>query len=307
MVKVLVAAVFIAFALLFSTQASAVTSVTKIAEPRDGLVELSIGSRDLSLTGIRFRLPDQGDTFTVYVKNLEPDEDWVYEYFVVDAAGLYGHPESIFFEFRISREWIEENYVETSTIALSMYDPDDGEWETVTTVKFSEDDEFFYYRASFPRLEALFAVTGTPNPFDISVTLNCNGNGICEPELGEDKENCHDCFGTVADNVCIPSRRTCLNDNVMICSDDGRDYRLEPCDVACSEGECVDQPGLPLAGMAVAANPLYLSVIALLSSVIAYLAFSLRRMKETLGRVEKLAGSQEDIRALAKGREREND
>jgi hypothetical protein len=307
MVKVLVAAVFIVFALLLSTQASAVSSVTTIADPRDGLVELSIDSSTISLAGLSFRLPDQGDPFTVSVENIEPDEEWVYDYFIVDAAGLYGNPESIFFEVKISRDWIDENYVETNTIALSIYDPDEEEWETATTVKFSEDDEFFYYRAGFPRLEALFAVTGTPNPFDIKVTRNCNGNDICEPELGEDKENCHDCFGTAADNVCIPSRRTCLNDNVMICSDDGRDYRLEPCDFACSEGECVDQPSLPVAGMIVAANPLYLSVIALLSSVIAYLAFSLRRMRETLSRVEKLAGSQEDIRALARGRERESD
>jgi hypothetical protein len=302
MVKVVVAAVFVAFALLLSTQASALPSVTKAAAPHDGLVELGIDSMDISLTGIRFRLPDQGESFTIHVEKRAVDYEWVYDYFTLDAVGLYGHPESVTLEVKISRDWLTENYIAPGTVAVSMYDPDDNEWEESTTMKFSEDDEYFYYRAVFPRLEAMFAVTGTPYPFDIRVRINCNGNDMCEPGLGEDAENCRDCFGTAADNVCIPSRRTCLNDNVMICSDDGRDYRLEPCDVACYEGECTDQPEPAVTGMAVMANPLYLSVIALLSSVIAYLAFSLRRMRETLGRVEKLAGSQENIRALAKGR-----
>jgi len=126
---------------------------------------------------------------------------------------------------------------------------------------------------------------------------------VCEPELGEDSENCRDCIRRVTGNICIPAERTCLGDNVFVCGSDGRDYTVEQCDVTCSDGECVAWAGIPTAGMAVAANPVFLSIVALLSSVIAYLTFTLRRMRETLNRVEKIASTQDDIRALAKRRD----
>jgi PGF-pre-PGF domain-containing protein len=298
MVKVLAAAVFAAFVCLISAQASAAFSVTENVVPVSGFVDFDVESRQISLHSIQFRLPDQGEAFQINVQRLEPDDEWVYEYFYVDAVGLYGHPQSIFFEVKISKEWIETNQVEASTIAVSMYDETDDEWETAKTVKFSEDREFVYYRASFPKLETLFVVTGEPYPFEITVTSHCNGNDVCEPELGEDSGNCRDCLRRVTDNICIPGERTCLGDNVFICRSDGRDYLVETCEVTCYEGACVDQ-AVPVTGMILGANPMFLVVVALLSSVIAYLAFTLRRMRETLSRVERLAASNEDVKALA--------
>ncbi len=305
MVKVLVAAAFVVFAIMLSAQVSSAFSVTKNVVPVSGFVDFDVESSRISLHSIEFRLPDQGETFQISVERLEPDDEWVYEYLLVDAVGLYGHPQSIFFEVKISRDWIETNSIEAGTIAVSMYDETDDEWETASTVKFSEDSEFFYYRASFPKLETLFVITGESYPFDITVTSHCNGNDVCEPELGEDSENCRDCLRRVTDNICIPGERTCLGDNVFICRSDGRDYMIETCDVTCYEGACVDQAGIPIAGMAVAGNPMFLAAVALLSSIIAYLAFALRRARETLSRVERLAASNEDIKALTEGRKQD--
>lgn len=300
MVKVLVAAAFVVLVMLISAQASAAFSFTKTTGPVDGVVDFELSVPDIALERINFGLPDQGGKFTFYIEKIETGEEWVYEEFFVDAIGLRGNPESIIFDIKVRKSWIEENDIETSTIALNIYDE---AWERIELLQFSEDEDFVHYRASVPELEAIFAVTGEPVPFEIKVTKHCNGNGVCETELGEDSENCRDCLRRVSGNVCIPSQKTCLGDDVLICSRDGRDYTTEECDVTCSDGECVAVAGIPTAGMAVASNPFFLVVVALLSSVIAYLAFTLRRMKETLNRVEKIASSHDNINALTERRD----
>ncbi len=302
MVKQLAVPVLALVFTVLSCQFAGATTFEKTVSSVDGLVEFEVNEAGISLQDVKFSLADQGGEFTINVEKVETDDERVYEYFYIDAVGLHGSPDSIIFGVEIARTWIDEKNIEPSTIGLNVYVND--RWQWTELLQISDDKDSIYYKAVVPVLEALFAVSGESSPFTIRVTDQCNGNGVCETELGEDSENCMDCMAR-ASPVCVPFQKTCAGDNVMVCGDDGKDFRIKQCDVTCSEGECVSQASLPTAGMVVAENGMFLSVVAFLSSIIAYLAFTLRKMKNTLNRVEKLAISKDDIKFLA-GKNEEN-
>uniref|UniRef100_UPI000B9160FF DUF5018 domain-containing protein n=1 Tax=Methanolobus psychrotolerans TaxID=1874706 RepID=UPI000B9160FF len=60
--------------------------------------------------------------------------------------------------FRITRDWMDNNDIDTDSIVLNRYD---GRWNKLTTVQTNSDDTYLYFEASTPGFSP-FAITGEP-------------------------------------------------------------------------------------------------------------------------------------------------
>ena len=65
--------------------------------------------------------------------------------------------DNILIDFKVSKEWIEENNIDISTIRMTRYH--DGQWQDLPTSYVSEDDEFVYFKAQTPGF-SIFSVVG---------------------------------------------------------------------------------------------------------------------------------------------------
>ena len=65
--------------------------------------------------------------------------------------------ESMKFEFKVEKTWIDENNIDKETVALIRYH--DG-WQHLTTMLLSEDDNYVYYESETPGLST-YTVVGT--------------------------------------------------------------------------------------------------------------------------------------------------
>ena len=65
--------------------------------------------------------------------------------------------ESMKFEFKVAKTWINENNIDKETVILKRYH---DEWQNLTTTYLSEDDTYVYYEAETPGLST-FAVVGS--------------------------------------------------------------------------------------------------------------------------------------------------
>ncbi len=288
--------VFIAV-LLASALAEGVSAASyfRSVNPTEGIVDVSPDS-EMSLQRIYFTV-NRFDSMSLKIESTPGSVDWVYEDFIIDASGLSSTPKGIVADFRVSRYWVNLNNIQTETIALNYYD---GEWQRIEAEQTAEDDDFLYFTAELPVLEAYFAVSGQPLPVSIEVTSYCNSNGACEPEAGENVENCMDCLRRADSNVCVPMEKTCAGSNIMVCNDFGTGFSVEQCLYECAEGECTE-PTLTgaVTGFFVAENAYLLGIVALLASVIAFLGFSLKRTRDDLNRIERVATSNESMKNLA--------
>ncbi|MHC1754223.1 MAG: PGF-pre-PGF domain-containing protein [Methanosarcina sp.] len=103
------------------------------------------------------------------VSNLPSDE--VYEFFNI-WVGNSGYASSKNIEnsvicFKVEKAWMQENRIESSSIALNRYD--DEKWEQLPVTILKEDNEFIYFTAESTGFSS-FAITGKANTFSENVT-----------------------------------------------------------------------------------------------------------------------------------------
>ena len=281
--------------LLFTPMASA--SYTFFLEPGNAMYELEMKQPVLSLKRVYFNVPEQNGRFSVRIDKVDANLDWIYEYIVINTTGLQGEPDYVVFDIQVNKSWIKDKNIGMNTLSLLVYGRN---WEKLSMTPVSEDADFFNYRVQPPKLASVFALSGEPVPVGIRVTSPCDGDGICEPERGEDSENCPECVA-IRTAVCVPAERYCIDSsNLLVCNDVGSDYSVDPCGFGCADGKCLTSPASPLAGMLVGANPLFASVVAILLMIIIYLAMLVKRVRGELTKAEKRKKSYEDIKAFAK-------
>jgi hypothetical protein len=293
MVKAMPLAVLMPAMLSILAPVAIAQSYTFFMEPHEGLVELEIKHPAISVHKIYFNLtghPDKG--FMIRIDKLENDLEWVHDYFSIGTSGLQAEPEPVVIDLKVNKTWTTGQNVDLTTIALSVHD---GIWKRLDAIPYAEDSDFLYYRAVSPKLQALFALSGEPVPVEIRVSSPCNGNDVCEPQLGEDEENCHDCI-SLAQTRCIPSERYCSGDYLLECSEDGSEYTLRLCSYGCAGDACL----LSTAGMAVALNPVIVTVVAVMLAVIILLTFLVKRMRSELLKIEERKESHEEVKRIVK-------
>ncbi len=282
--------------LLFLIPLSGASSYTFYVEPRDRAVEVEIKKPGISLERIYLRFGGQEEDFTLRIDELDPGAERIHDHFIISATGMQAEPYYIVFEVKLNKTLVAEKNIDLQTVALNIYD--DG-WKRLQAVPFAEDSDFLYYRAEPPKLAAQFALSGEPVPVEIRVTSPCNGNDVCEPERGEDEENCPDCI-SASQSICVPAERYCIGDDVFECSADGSSYTILSCDFGCVDGECLLSAPWPTAGMAVALDPVFVSVIIVMLAAISYLALVVRSTRRELLRLEERKPSNEDIKKIMK-------
>jgi len=79
---------------------------------------------------------------------------------------------SVTITFKVEKSWIEGENIDENTITLKRYNPENGGWISLPTVKVSEDATYVYFSATSPGLSYL-AVSGTamtpaPTAFTVS-------------------------------------------------------------------------------------------------------------------------------------------
>jgi len=67
---------------------------------------------------------------------------------------------SVTITFKVEKSWIEGENIDENTITLKRYNPENGGWVSLPTVKVSEDATYVYFSATSPGL-SYFAVSGT--------------------------------------------------------------------------------------------------------------------------------------------------
>jgi PGF-pre-PGF domain-containing protein len=283
-------------ALFFCVYSSAASAEVFMLRPTGGVVELGITDRTFAVEKVYLSLPDQKDEFKIIVESREPDVELVYKYYWINATGLVKGPNWVLLDIRVPISWLRSKNISIESVRFSVYD---GTWKSLPLAPLSADDDYYRYRTQAPMLNTVFALTGEPMPVNIVISTVCNENDICEPDIGEDNENCPDCLRRFPGSVCIPGGRSCVGGDLMICSDYGTGYRLQRCDHGCSGDACLlSPPGLPT-GMFVAADPVFISVVTILAVIIIYLAFSIRKTKEKLERAESRKQSNEELKAIS--------
>jgi hypothetical protein len=296
MVKPLFVAVLVPLALLLLAPMALAQSYTFFMEPGDRFVELEVKHPDMSVHRIYFNITGQDDRYSVRIVKLDSDLEWVHDRFVVITKGIVYPPEDIVIDLKVSKSWIEGENVDLSTVGLLVHD---GLWKRFDPIPYAEDSDFMFYRSESPILNTTFGVTGEPVPVEIDVSSPCNGNDVCEPELGEDRENCPDCV-ILAQTICVPYDKYCSGDSLLECNDDGSDYSLEPCVFGCANDACLLSAPSPIAGMAVAQDPLFITIVAVMLAVILLLTFLVKRMRNELLKVDQRRESHEDVKKLVK-------
>ena len=89
----------------------------------------------------------------------------VFKYLDVSATNLPNEElNQITFEFKVSKEWLEDNDISEWDVVMKHYV--DGVWETLTVEKSSEDDEYVYYSATTESLSS-FVIGGTQSTSEV--------------------------------------------------------------------------------------------------------------------------------------------
>ena len=87
-------------------------------------------------------------------------EDNVYEYFNTSLQTVTNDDfNSATIEFAVSRDWIDANSIDATTVKLSRWDVDSLNWEELTTAEVSSDAEEITYSAVSSHL-SIFSITG---------------------------------------------------------------------------------------------------------------------------------------------------
>jgi len=293
-----IASVAAVILLAISGTASAASYTFFLDPARD--VVLDIGRNGLSLEKVSFQLPKQDARFSISVYKSDSASGRIYEYFQINASGLQSEPQDIAFDVAVNKSWVAQGNIDMNTIALFIYD---GGWSRLTLALMDEDPQYYHFRASPPRLSALFSLVGEPVPVTFTVSSQCNRNYACEPALGETEETCGDCMAAQAATKCVASQRFCTGGYLFVCNDDGSDYRYEDCTFGCIDDACIASSAGPLTGMTTAANPFIIAAFTVLVIVIIYLALMVKGMKNEIGKADRRRQSHEDLKALVKAKD----
>jgi PGF-pre-PGF domain-containing protein len=134
----------------------------------DSNVEYDFPDGEGPVLGISFNAKDDKGTVVAKVQVLKDKPDDVddptgnsYQLMSI-TVGNEGtisdeNADNILIKFKVSKEWIEENDIDPSTIRMTRFH--DGEWQDLPSDSVGEDDEYFYFTAETPGF-SVFSIVG---------------------------------------------------------------------------------------------------------------------------------------------------
>lgn len=89
-----------------------------------------------------------------------PKLDRVYKYFDIKVSDVVNkdNVDNISIDFKVRRDWIEENNLDKDSIVMKRFH---SEWEELSTKREMEDSEFIHYEAETPGF-SIFVITAEP-------------------------------------------------------------------------------------------------------------------------------------------------
>ncbi|RPJ51293.1 MAG: PGF-pre-PGF domain-containing protein, partial [Methanobacteriota archaeon] len=108
--------------------------------------------------------------------------------------GGYGDSENVLdtvISFKVEKSWVQENYINPSSIVLYKYDDEKKEWVKLPVTLASESSQFLYFTANVPGYSS-FVITGKKGEQSTLVT---------EPVATVKNKNVKDDASTVASTI----------------------------------------------------------------------------------------------------------
>ena len=182
----------------------------------------------------------------------KPSDTKVYRYLEINGTGITDEDiEEAWIEFRVLKSWVEDNNIDRETVVLKRFQ--NGRWQPLETemledgspaitsssvagffsfitgiitgmmtgmvTGFASDtdgEDYYFFRARTPGF-SYFAITGKVMN-EVSV---CNNNSVCEPDDGEDVQNCPaDCYSGPV-RLCTPGEKRCHEIELQECNQIG--------------------------------------------------------------------------------------
>jgi len=134
--------------------------------------DLKITNPDLSITNINIDTDQNARNIRLNVfelldlpEDVPPIDGLVFQYMDITYINLdESFVNQVVLSFKVDKSWINENNIDTSTIALNRFK--NNQWVGLPTRFVSEDPEVLNFESDSPGL-SIFAVTGSPAGFNI--------------------------------------------------------------------------------------------------------------------------------------------
>ena len=99
----------------------------------------------------------QAEVTITEISSTEVAPNMPYKYFEIETFKISSEDLNMAnLEFKVSKEWINENEIAPSSITLYRYD---GGWNRLKTVIVNDDSEYYYYEAETDNF-SIFAISG---------------------------------------------------------------------------------------------------------------------------------------------------
>ncbi|MBN2042338.1 MAG: VCBS repeat-containing protein [Candidatus Aenigmarchaeota archaeon] len=180
-------------------------------------IDIILNETGNAVSGVNIKVKNEITGVIINITRLDskPDsippvpEAEIYQYLNITNTNLSDdNIENGSIDFRVEKEWIENNSINKTTVQLLRYHVDG--WQELDTIIVNEDSDFIYYHAETPGF-SVFAIYGKI---------------LEEPEM-----------------ICIPTNSVCDDTKVMECSTDGTEWKLkEECENGCENGTCKEKP-----------------------------------------------------------------
>jgi len=188
----------------------------------------------------------------------------VYQYLQINSSGIADdNLEEASINFRVSKDWINQNNIDRDSITLHRYHEND--WEGLETEFVTSDSDYYYYTANTPGF-SYFVIAGE----EITSPPVCNNNSICEAGIGENEENCPSDCVSAPERLCAPSSKRCSGNELQECNPLGTVWiSKELCVYGCDSETLACNPSPP-EGEDVSWYVLVISLLAIAVAAVVY-------------------------------------
>jgi PGF-pre-PGF domain-containing protein len=232
---------------------------------------MEINNTNIGFTRLRIRVRNHVQSVTMEVESLGEKPSGVtapsgnaYQYVNVTPTGLSDSDiESATITFRVTKEWVTQNQIDVSTMALQRWN---NGWQSLTTRAAGADSEYYSFEADTSGF-SYFVITGQASAQpDV-----CNNDGFCD--AGEDHENCPDDCEPGETGGCAEGSRQCAGMVLQECVS-GEWTDVETCEIGCMQGACLEP-------IEIDTNTLIIIVVIVVAAVAVVVVLRMRKKKPT--------------------------
>jgi len=217
---------------------------------------ISLGKDRIDITHFQFKLKNQRSSVSLRIEQLggkpsplpKPSGE-VYSYIQINTSNITDENlEYAKLAFRVKKEWVNNNSIDTSLVYLNRYT---NAWIKLNTELVNESSNYFNFESDSPGF-SYFAITGevytppqicTPNSRRCSGSnlQKCSADGYSWDTLETCQHGCDPSALTCKQEIalgCDPGSTRCYGNESQECNSEGQWTLVEECEYGCANGEC---------------------------------------------------------------------